>query len=81
MANCIVPGCGRNAVNNLGVRLRKPDTSAIWAFETAVHVCDRHARSGARLTVVYEATASGRVEFAVQGATEPVVRRTRAIRH
>jgi len=28
MPDCIVPGCSRNATNNLGVRLRKPDTSA-----------------------------------------------------
>jgi hypothetical protein len=80
MADCIVPGCRRNASNNLGVRLRKPDTTAVWAFETTAHVCDLHARSGARLSLVYEPTATGRIEFSVQGAGEPVVRRTRAIR-
>lgn len=80
MADCIVPGCRRNASNNLGVRLRKPDTTAIWAFETAAHVCDTHARSGARLVMIYEPTTTGRVEFNVQGATEPIVRRSRAIR-
>ena len=81
LATCIVPGCRRNAPNNLGVRLRKPDASAIWAFETAAHVCDVHARSGARLHVVWEATGTARVDFSVQGADEPITRRTRAIRH
>jgi hypothetical protein len=80
MANCIVPGCRRNANNNLGVRLRKPDTTAIWAFETATHVCDAHAKTGARLVMTYEPTTTRRVEFSVQGATQPVVRRSRAIR-
>jgi len=80
MADCIVPGCGRNATNNLGVRLRKPDTSAIWAPNANVYVCDRHARSGARVMVIYEANESGRIELSVQGAEAPTVRRT-AIRH
>jgi hypothetical protein len=33
MADCIVPGCRRNALNNLGVRLRKPHTSASLGTE------------------------------------------------
>jgi hypothetical protein len=38
-------------------------------------VCDHHAKSGARITLIYEATDSGRVEVRVQGATESLVRR------
>lgn len=81
MPECIVPGCRRNAENNLGIRLRKRDTTAIWAPETTAHVCDVHARSGARVTVLYEATDTQRVEISVQGATEAIVRRTKSIRH
>jgi hypothetical protein len=80
MPDCIVPGCRRNALNTLGVRLRKPDTSAIWAPQTDAYVCDTHARSGARLTLTYEATGTGRVEVRTQGAAEPIVKRS-AIRH
>lgn len=80
MSECIVPGCGRNAENNLGIRLRRRDTTAVWSPETNAHVCDVHAWSGARIGVVYEATDTGRVEIRVQGATEPIVRRTAAIR-
>lgn len=80
MADCIVPGCRRNALNNLSVRLRPPDTSAIWSPNTNAFICDVHARGGARLTVLFEATESQRVETRVYGATEPVSRRT-AIRH
>jgi hypothetical protein len=75
MPDCIVPGCKRNAVNTLGVRLRKPDSNAFWAPQTKTYVCDVHARSGARVTVIYEANESGKVELRVQGAEEPVVRR------
>jgi hypothetical protein len=74
--DCIVPSCRRNALNNLGVRLRKPDTSAIWAPNANAYVCDVHARSGALVTLIYETNDSGRVELAVQGAGKPVVRRT-----
>ncbi len=81
MAECIVPGCARSASNHLGVRLRRRDTTAIWARETAAHVCDKHARSGARVTVIYEATESGAVEVRTHGATEAIVRRSRAIQH
>ena len=80
MAECIVPGCKRNAVNTLGVRVRKPDSTAIWAPETDVHVCDTHARSGARVTVIYEATDTGRVEVRTHGAEAPTIKRS-AIKH
>jgi hypothetical protein len=75
---CIVPGCGRNAVNNLGVRLRRPpQADAWWSPNANAYLCDEHARSGARITLVYEPTDTGRVEtrvYAVEG--EPTVRRT-----
>jgi hypothetical protein len=80
MPECIVPGCSLNAVNNLSVRLRPPDTSAIWSPNTNAFVCDIHARCGARVTLVYEITDAKRIETRVIGANEPVVRRT-GIRH
>jgi hypothetical protein len=75
MPDCIVPGCSRSGKNKLGVRLRKPDTSAIWSPETDAHVCDTHARSGARLVILYEATDTGRVELRTQGLTEATTKR------
>jgi hypothetical protein len=77
MAACIVPGCTRDALNNFGVRLRKPPRAdAWWSPNTNAYVCDSHARAGARVTVIYEATETGRVETRVYAAGEPVVRRT-----
>lgn len=77
---CVVPGCGREGRNNLGVRLRRPDTSAIWAPNTQAFVCDSHAESGARILVFYEATASDEVEIEVRGNTSELGRVTE-IRH
>ena len=62
------------------IRLRRPDTSAIWAPNTDAFVCDVHAESGARILVFYEATESDRVEVDVRGAT-PEVARVTEIRH
>lgn len=73
---CIVPECTRDATNNLGIRLRRRDTRAIWAPNTEAYVCDHHAMSGARLNIFYEATASGEVEIDVHGSTREVSRST-----
>ncbi len=75
---CIVPGCTRTGANDLGIRLRRRDRTAWWARETAAHVCDAHARGGARITVTYEATDTDTVEVRTQGVTEAIVRRGRA---
>jgi hypothetical protein len=74
---CVVPGCTRSGVNDLGVRLRRRDRTAWWARETAAHVCDVHARSGARITITYEGTDTDTVEVRTQGVTAPIVRRGR----
>lgn len=49
---CLVPGCQNNAPHNVGVRLRRPDTSAIWAPNCDAFLCDTHAASGATVEVV-----------------------------
>lgn len=61
------------------IRLRRRDRTEWWARETAAHVCDTHAGSGVRITVIYEGTSNGVVEVRIQGATEPIVGRGRAI--
>jgi hypothetical protein len=75
MADCIVPGCSLDALNSLSIRLRRPDTSAIWAPNLDAHVCDVHATSGARIYVLFEATDSGHVETVTNGGGEDSVRR------
>jgi hypothetical protein len=80
MADCIVPGCGPDGRNNLGVRLRRPDTTAIGAPNTEALVCDRHVVSGVRITIFYESTNTDEVEVRVHGTTEDASRTT-PIRH
>ena len=80
MPDCIIPGCAQNATNNISVRARPPQTNAIWAPQSNAYLCETHVRSGARITVLVEATDTGRIETRVHGVQEPVVRRT-AIRH
>lgn len=46
MPTCAVPGCTNPAKNILGVRLRKEDTTAIWAPNTEVYLCNIHASTG-----------------------------------
>jgi hypothetical protein len=76
VANCIVPGCVTDAKNNLSIRLRRPDTSAIWAPNTEAFVCDAHALSGALITLAYEATTTGRVEVRAHGVGDQYIRVT-----
>jgi hypothetical protein len=64
---CAITGCCNTGRHNLGVRLRRPDTSAIWAPNTDGFLCDEHATSGVRITMVVEATTAGTVETHVSG--------------
>ena len=80
MPDCVIPGCTREARNNLSIRLRRPDTSAIWAPNLDAFVCDEHAISGARIRVIFETTDSGKVETHVLGVSDDFARIT-DIRH
>jgi hypothetical protein len=77
MAKCIVPACSAEAANNLGIRLRRPDTTAIWAPNTDAYVCDVHARKGALVHVYYETSDDDQVEVHVHGSTHEVSRVTK----
>jgi hypothetical protein len=75
--DCIVPGCRRDATNNLGVRLRRPpQADAHWSPNTNAFICDTHARAGARITLLYEQANNRRIETRVYAVDEPVLRRT-----
>ena len=50
---CIIEGCQNEGKHNFGVRLRRPNTRAIWAPNTDAFVCDFHASRGMRVTVWY----------------------------
>ena len=46
MAQCLIPNCQNNATNNIAIRLRRSDTSAIWAPNSEAFLCDAHAAQG-----------------------------------
>ena len=62
---CIIAGCKNRAEHNIGIRLRRPDTSAIWAPNTEAFLCDEHAIQGLKIRIVLMPTATGEIETEV----------------
>lgn len=73
--SCIIPGCLNLAENNLSVRLRRPDTTAIWAPNTEAFVCDEHAVQGLHITVILEPKNDHKLETKVCGVRPPTANR------
>jgi hypothetical protein len=73
---CVVPGCDSDAKHQLGVRMRfPPGPNADWAPETGLYVRDHHARSGARIALLYQPTNTGRIDTSVQVVGPPIMKR------
>ncbi len=79
--DCIIAGCPNDAGNNFGVRLRRPNTSAIWAPNTGAYICDQHATQGLQIRISLTPTDSGEIETAVTSETNPIYSRTTPIKH
>lgn len=77
---CLIAGCDNEATNNFSVRLRRPDTSAIWAPNTEAYLCDEHAYGGFKIWVSLTPTGTGEIETAVTSETNPVYSRTTQIK-
>jgi hypothetical protein len=77
---CIIPGCENDADNNIGVRLRRPDTTAIWAPNTDAFLCSHHAKRGLIITVILEPTQDHKIKTRVCGVAETTKNRTTQIR-
>lgn len=76
--NCIIPGCTNDANNNIGIRLRRPDTSAIWAPNTNAYICAEHAVQGFSIQIILNPNTSGRIRTLVSATQgNPVSRTTR----
>ena len=79
--DCIVPGCENEARNRFSIRLRRPDTTAIWAPETGVHICDEHAVKGFNIDIIFRPVESGRILTAVSSTQGAPIRRSVRIKH
>lgn len=79
MPQCLIPNCQNNAQNNISIRLRRSDTSAIWAPNSEAFLCDIHAAQGyiinvelipvQTITITTNVSAGGQVET----RTTPIV--------
>lgn len=78
---CIVAGCENFAEHNLSIRLRRPDTTAIWAPNTVAMICDQHSSQGFRIEITLIPNTSRQIETVVQSMGGVAVRRTTPIRH
>ena len=77
---CIIEGCQNEGVNNFGVRLRRPNTSAVWAPNTEAYICDFHASRGLRVIVFLEPTEHSELETIVRSVSQAASRTTRITR-
>jgi len=68
---CVIPGCNNRAPHNLSVRLRRPNTSAIWAPNTEAFLCNVHAAQGLKVTIILEPTETHSIETRVVGILPP----------
>jgi hypothetical protein len=54
MPRCLIPNCtNNNAENNISIRCRRPDTSAIWAPNTVGYLCEIHADQGYTIDITF----------------------------
>lgn len=51
MPKCLIPNCPNNASNNISIRLRRADTTAIWAPNSEAFLCDLHAGDGYTINI------------------------------
>jgi hypothetical protein len=76
MAQCIVPGCSNRAFNNIGIRLRRPNTTAIWAPNTNAFVCDLHATAGFDIQITLTSNSSGHIRTDTGSPSRRITRTT-----
>jgi hypothetical protein len=81
MPQCLIPGCNNNAENNISVRLRRPDTSAIWAPNSEAYLCDVHADQGYTVDIALTPLAVRNITTNVSSAGGHMETRTTPIIH
>lgn len=69
MPKCIIDGCSNEGVHNIGVRCRRPDTSAIWAPNTNAYLCDEHAEQGCVVDITITPTTDGKIHTSVRNGS------------
>lgn len=80
MPECIIDGCHNEGKHNIGVRCRRPDTTAIWSPNSEAYLCDQHAEDGCIIDITITPTTDQEVEVNVKNGTRTRYRKT-PIRH
>jgi hypothetical protein len=80
MSSCLIPNCTNSANNGIGIRLRRPNTTAIWAPNCNAFLCDFHASQGYDINIVLTAAPTRNITT-YTSAGGNVKRRRTAIRH
>ena len=83
MPRCLIPNCKNNAENNISIRCRRPDTSAIWAPNTVGNLCDIHADEGYTIDITFTPSATRTITTNVSAGdySGQCVQRFRSILH
>jgi hypothetical protein len=61
----MVPGCNETARNQLGIRLRKPSTLAVYAPNVDAYLCKQHAEGGGAFAITFDPGTSQTVDMSV----------------
>jgi len=80
MPKCLIPNCTNDASNNLGIRCRRPETSAIWAPNCDAYLCDDHADQGYTIDITLTPATSRNITTNV-AAGGHTANRTTPINH
>jgi hypothetical protein len=88
---CVVPGCRRPGLHQLGVRCRlayagrsrlfpdKRRTDAVFSVETAAYLCDQHAASGGRFELSFTPDRSRAATVVARSGPNVVAERVKEI--
>ena len=80
MAQCLIPNCNNNAEHNLGIRCRRPNTTAIWAPNCNAYLCDEHAGQGYIIDITLTPVAARTIKTNVTAGGN-IATRTTPINH
>jgi hypothetical protein len=59
--DCMIPKCPHEARHTLTIRMRRTDTSAVWAPATNFKICDKHATAGAEIEIIFRPKRNGKI--------------------
>lgn len=82
MPTCIIPNCQAIGDNNISIRCRRADTTAIWAPNTNAYLCDTHADEGYQIEITLTSVPRREVITLVSAnGGAPISRTTPIINH